>query len=40
MPYLMSVLDIYEFVLQKSTNYCGSAASKVKQEILHGLGNF
>ncbi|KAH7543199.1 hypothetical protein FEM48_Zijuj02G0158400 [Ziziphus jujuba var. spinosa] len=38
MPYLTSVLDIYEFVLQKSTNYCGNAASKVKQEILHGLG--
>lgn len=38
MPYLTSVLDIYEFVLQKS-NYCGNAASKVKQEILHGLGN-
>lgn len=37
-PYLDSVLDTYEFVLQKSPNYTGNAASKVKQEILHGLG--
>ncbi|KAK3011261.1 hypothetical protein RJ639_010612 [Escallonia herrerae] len=38
MPYLKSVLDVYEFVLLKSTNYSGSTASKVKQEIIHGLG--
>ena len=39
MPYLQSVLDVYESVLQKSPNYSDNAASKVKQEILHGLGN-
>ncbi|KAF5740546.1 protein MON2 isoform X1 [Tripterygium wilfordii] len=38
MPYLSSVLHVYEFVLQKSPYYSGDAASKVKQEILHGLG--
>ncbi|KAE8010084.1 hypothetical protein FH972_006478 [Carpinus fangiana] len=37
-PYLNSVLDAYEFVLQKSPNYSDNTASKVKQEILHGLG--
>ncbi|KAK4596244.1 hypothetical protein RGQ29_014332 [Quercus rubra] len=37
-PYLNSVLDAYEFVLQRSPNYSENAASKVKQEILHGLG--
>lgn len=39
MPYLNSVLDVYEFVLQKSPNYTGNAAGRVKQEIVHGLGN-
>ena len=39
MPYLKSVLEVYELVLQKSTDYSGNAASKVKQEIIHGLGN-
>lgn len=39
MPYLKSVLDVYEFVLQKSTNYNNNAAIKAKQEIIHGLGN-
>ncbi|XP_042513144.1 protein MON2 homolog isoform X2 [Macadamia integrifolia] len=38
MPYLKSVLDVYELVLQRRPNYSGNAASKVKQEILHGLG--
>ncbi|KAL5566940.1 hypothetical protein UlMin_030104 [Ulmus minor] len=38
MPYLTSVLDIYEQVIQKSTSYSGNAVGKVKQEILHGLG--
>ncbi|KAJ8760664.1 hypothetical protein K2173_017642 [Erythroxylum novogranatense] len=39
MPYLSSILDVYEHVLKKSPNYSNSAAaSKVKQEILHGLG--
>ncbi|XP_043691175.1 protein MON2 homolog isoform X2 [Telopea speciosissima] len=37
-PYLKSVLDVYELVLQRRPNYSGNAASKVKQEILHGLG--
>ncbi|XWS42471.1 hypothetical protein CRYUN_Cryun16bG0016700 [Craigia yunnanensis] len=37
MPYLVSVLDVYE-VLQKSPNYSGSTTNKVKQEVLHGLG--
>ncbi|KAF2298518.1 hypothetical protein GH714_023926 [Hevea brasiliensis] len=38
MPYLISILGAYKHVIQKSTNYTGNAASKVKQEILHGLG--
>ncbi|GKV07351.1 hypothetical protein SLEP1_g19144 [Rubroshorea leprosula] len=38
MPYLKSVLDAYEDVLQKSLNYSDNAAIKVKQEIFHGLG--
>ncbi|XVF06259.1 hypothetical protein REPUB_Repub06bG0032300 [Reevesia pubescens] len=38
MPYLVSVLDVYEDVLQKSPNYSGSTTNKVKQEVLHGLG--
>ncbi|XP_042986113.1 protein MON2 homolog isoform X8 [Carya illinoinensis] len=38
MPYLNSVLDVFEFVLQKSPNYTGNAAGKVKQEVVHGLG--
>lgn len=36
--YLKSVLDIYEHALQTPTNHNGIAASKVKQEIIHGLG--
>lgn len=39
MTYLVSVLNVYELVLQKSPHYSGNAANKVKQEILHGLGN-
>ena len=39
MPYLVSVLDVYEVVLQKSPNYSGSTTNKVKQEVLHSLGN-
>ncbi|XWS58298.1 hypothetical protein CRYUN_Cryun08bG0021900 [Craigia yunnanensis] len=38
MPYLISVLDVYEVVLQKSPNYSGSTTNKVKQEVLHSLG--
>lgn len=38
MPYLKSVLDVYEEVLQKTINYSDNAAIKVKQEIFHGLG--
>ncbi|CAH8299817.1 unnamed protein product [Eruca vesicaria subsp. sativa] len=36
--YLNSVMDVYELVFQKSSSYTGDTASKVKQEILHGLG--
>ncbi|WCJ43970.1 ARM repeat superfamily protein [Euphorbia peplus] len=36
--YLNSVLEVYEDVLQQSHNHSDNAASKVKQEILHGLG--
>ncbi|XP_057496302.1 uncharacterized protein LOC130781215 [Actinidia eriantha] len=39
LDYLKSVLEVYELVLQNSQNYGGNAASKVKQEILHGLGD-
>ncbi|KAJ8556427.1 hypothetical protein K7X08_029818 [Anisodus acutangulus] len=38
MPYLTSVLDVYELVLHKSPNYNRNMAYKLKQEILHGLG--
>ncbi|XP_058754253.1 uncharacterized protein LOC131627411 isoform X2 [Vicia villosa] len=34
MRYLISVVDVYEHVLKKPSNY----SDKVKQEILHGLG--
>lgn len=37
LPYLKSVLDVYEIVLQNSSNYGSNAAGKVRQEILHGL---
>jgi len=33
--YLISVIDVYEHVLKKPPSY----SDKVKQEILHGLGN-
>lgn len=36
--YLKSVLDVYDVALQKSVNHNTNAASKVKQEILYGLG--
>jgi len=39
MPYLISVIDVYELVLRKPSSYRGNAADKVTQEILHGLGN-
>ncbi|XP_020540275.1 protein MON2 homolog isoform X1 [Jatropha curcas] len=38
MPYLNSIFDVYEHVLRKSPDYSDNAASKVKQEILHDLG--
>eukprot|EP00256_Glycine_max_P052361 XP_014618686.1 protein MON2 homolog isoform X3 [Glycine max] len=38
MPYLISVIDVYELVLRKPSSYRGNAADKVTQEILHGLG--
>ncbi|VFQ98273.1 unnamed protein product [Cuscuta campestris] len=39
LPYLISVLDIYELVLSKLPNYSNSATSKVIQEILLSLGD-
>lgn len=39
MPYLTSVLEVYEFVFQRSPSYGVNSTSKAKQEILHGLGN-
>ncbi|XP_039022425.1 protein MON2 homolog isoform X2 [Hibiscus syriacus] len=36
MPYLVSVLDVYEVFIQESSNY--STTVKVKQEVLLGLG--
>ncbi|XP_020208634.1 protein MON2 homolog isoform X2 [Cajanus cajan] len=38
MPYFISVIDVYELVLRKPSSYRGNAGDKVKQEILHGLG--
>ncbi|KAF7805180.1 protein MON2-like protein isoform X1 [Senna tora] len=38
MPYLVSVIDIFELILQRSPSYNSSPATKVKQEVLHGLG--
>ncbi|KAJ0013658.1 hypothetical protein Pint_20577 [Pistacia integerrima] len=38
MAYLNSVLGVYEFALQKSPYCSDNTATKVKQEILHGLG--
>ncbi|XP_072952390.1 uncharacterized protein [Typha angustifolia] len=37
--YVKSMLDVYELVLQTSPNYKSNSADKVKQEILHGLGD-
>ncbi|CAL9055746.1 unnamed protein product [Musa banksii] len=37
--YVKSMLDVYELVIQMFPNYTSSAASKVKQEILNGLGD-
>ncbi|XP_047946837.1 protein MON2 homolog [Salvia hispanica] len=36
--YIMSVLDIYDAVLRETSNNSDHVAGKVKQEILHGLG--
>ncbi|KAL4582852.1 hypothetical protein LXL04_007413 [Taraxacum kok-saghyz] len=38
MPYLKSVLDVYDIVLRNPTACGDMAANKVKQEIIHGLG--
>nr|XP_043614780.1 protein MON2 homolog [Erigeron canadensis] len=38
MPYLKSVLDVYDIVLRNPTACSDMAANKVKQEIIHGLG--
>lgn len=39
MQYLKSVLDVYDIVLRNPTACSDMAANKVKQEIIHGLGN-
>ncbi|OAY78947.1 Protein MON [Ananas comosus] len=39
MSYLKSMLEVYELVLQTSLSYKSNSADKVKQEILHGLGD-
>lgn len=39
MSYLISVINVYELVLKKPSSYSGNGTDKVKQEILHGLGN-
>ncbi|XP_076890249.1 uncharacterized protein LOC143541257 isoform X2 [Bidens hawaiensis] len=38
MPYLKSVLDVYDIVLRNPTACGDVATNKVKQEIIHGLG--
>lgn len=38
MPYLKSVLDVYDIVLRNPTACNDMAANKVKQEIIQGLG--
>ncbi|XP_010674897.2 uncharacterized protein LOC104890970 isoform X2 [Beta vulgaris subsp. vulgaris] len=38
MAYLKSVLDVYEHFLLESPSRCDNAIGRVKQEILHGLG--
>ncbi|XP_010923723.2 uncharacterized protein [Elaeis guineensis] len=38
-PYVKSMLDVYELVLKRLPNYKSATADKVKQEILHGLGD-
>ncbi|KAL5702278.1 hypothetical protein ACHQM5_027513 [Ranunculus cassubicifolius] len=37
-PYLKSVLDVYEFVVQRLPEGSGITANKVMQEIIHGIG--
>ena len=39
MDYLRSVLDVYEHFLLESSSRNDNATSRVKQEILNGLGN-
>ncbi|CAN1245368.1 Protein MON2 homolog [Linum grandiflorum] len=38
MPYLTSILEVYEHVMQRPSSFGGNATSKVKQEVIHGLG--
>ncbi|KAK1288620.1 hypothetical protein QJS10_CPB19g01189 [Acorus calamus] len=37
--YLKSMLGVYELVLQRPAKYVGSASNKVKQDILHSIGD-
>ena len=39
MPYLKSVLGVYDIILRNPTSCSDMVANKVKQEIIHGLGN-
>ncbi|XP_028554157.1 protein MON2 homolog isoform X3 [Dendrobium catenatum] len=39
LPYIKSILDVYELVLERSPDCSTNSAVKVKQEILHGLGD-
>ncbi|KAL0926436.1 hypothetical protein M5K25_002670 [Dendrobium thyrsiflorum] len=39
LPYIKSILDVYELALERSPDCSTNSAVKVKQEILHGLGD-
>ncbi|XP_020589215.1 protein MON2 homolog isoform X4 [Phalaenopsis equestris] len=39
LPYIKSILDVYELALERSPDCRTNSAVKVKQEILHGLGD-
>ncbi|KAG0481272.1 hypothetical protein HPP92_012130 [Vanilla planifolia] len=39
LPYIKTMLDVYELALERSPDVRTSSAIKVKQEILHGLGD-
>lgn len=39
LPYIKSMLNVYKLALERSTDWRTNSAVKVKQEILHGLGD-